>query len=143
MEIDTTAEQQARETERANQSAESRVNRLLSELRKMTIEEEQLSMTETSLLDAEAMAEHQRNLRAMQTRMSDLAKSLSDARVLLDALSSEKKKLLVAEKEKAKDEALFFQQKQKAIQYFMLSKPDNLIFKNNTNALQFMEGFLK
>jgi hypothetical protein len=46
-------------------------------------------MTETSLLDAEAMAEHQRNLRAMQTRMSDLAKSLFDARVLLDALSSE------------------------------------------------------
>jgi hypothetical protein len=69
MEIDTTAEQQAREIELANQPAESRVNRFLSELRKMTIEEEQLSMTETSLLDAEAMAEHQRNLRVMQTRM--------------------------------------------------------------------------
>lgn len=69
MEIDTTAEEQARESSRAIKSAESRVNRLLSELRRMTIQEEEMALLETNTLSAENKAIHDREFRLLVTSM--------------------------------------------------------------------------
>ena len=131
------------QTLRAIQAAEARVQRLLTNLSGMTIREEQMALSDTTDLSEEDRLNHDQEYAELQGNLVRITQALFSARNILDALSTEQKKRLNAEKEKAKEESLAMQTKQKAMIYFLKYRPASLNFNKDTSALQFMEGFIK
>jgi hypothetical protein len=131
------------QTKQAIEAAETRVRRTLASLSGYTIEEERMAQLDTATMSEQEKSDHDERYRTLQQKLARVTQALVSARSLLDALTSEQKKILSVEKEKAKDEALAIQNKQKAMMYFLKYRPDSLNFTKDTSALQFMEGFIK